>query len=380
MSTKIRVLVVDDSALVRRILSDAINSAPDLTVAGTAPDAIVALEMIQQLNPDVVTLDLEMPRMDGITFLRKLMSSPRPLPVVVVSSLAQAGCRAALEALEAGAVEVMAKPGNGGALADLRYSRTAKIRAASQARLSVRTRRQTLTAPGIVPQQRAALPARTATGFPSVLIAIGASTGGTEAVAQVLQELPANSPPVLIVQHIPPVFSRAFAQRLDQNCAMRVKEAEDGDPVTPGVALIAPGDYHMIAVEGSRGLTVRLTQTEKVCYQRPAVDVLFDSVAKIRRSKLVGVVLTGMGSDGAEGLLKMRRAGARTLAQDEATCVVFGMPKQAIANGAAERAVPLPQIGRMLCSLTGGSSNPLRGSLPGVAIPALGATSPDRGY
>ncbi len=184
-----------------------------------------------------------------------------------------------------------------------------------------------------------------------------------------LQELPASPPPVLIVRHIPPVFSRAFAQRLDQNCAMRVKEAEDGDPVTPGVALIAPGDYHMIAVEGPRGLTVRLTQTEKVCY-RPAVDVLFDSVAKIRRSKLVEVVLTGMGSDGAEGLLKMCRTGARTVAQDEANCVVFGMPKQAIANGAAERAVPLPRISRMLCSLTGGINNQLPGSLPGVAIPA----------
>ncbi|MBC7928374.1 MAG: chemotaxis response regulator protein-glutamate methylesterase [Bryobacteraceae bacterium] len=348
---KWRVVIVDDSALVRRVLSDAIASAPDLEVVGTAPDAVVAQRLLTELKPDVITLDVEMPGMDGITFLRKMMAGPRPVPAIIVSSLALAGCRTALEALEAGAVDLVAKPGKLSSLADLRSDLINKVRAAAQARIT------TLPVPAVRPAPKKELPLPPRVGsFPPVVVAIGASTGGTEAIRQVLQDLPALTPPIVIVQHIPPHFSKAFANRLDQLCAMRVKEAEEGDALAPGLVLIAPGDFHMSVEENGRGLFVRLTQTEKVCYQRPAVDVLFNSMARLKRSRCVGVVLTGMGSDGAEGLARMRKAGARTLVQDEATSVVYGMPRQALLAGGAERSAPLGQIGRLMLTVASSTS------------------------
>lgn len=339
---KIRVLIVDDSAIVRKILSEALVGEPDLEVVGTAPDPYVARDKILALHPDVLTLDIEMPRMDGITFLKKLMHF-HPLPVILISSLAQPSCRLAVEALEFGAVEVLAKPGGPYSVGELRNSLAGKIRAAAAARL----KRPGLAAPP-QPLQR---PAATAAMEDSAqaapqgsVIAIGASTGGTEAIAAVLSRLPASCPGIVIAQHIPPVFSRAFANRLNDLCAFEVKEAEDRDTLRPGLALVAPGDFHML-LRGSAGrYTVEVKTGPRVCYQRPSVDVLFLSVAEAAGAGATGVLLTGMGSDGAQGLLKMRQAGARTIAQDEATCVVFGMPREAILLGAAAQGTPLDAI------------------------------------
>jgi two-component system, chemotaxis family, protein-glutamate methylesterase/glutaminase len=330
-SRQIRVLIVDDSAIVRKILSEALAGEPDLEVVGTAPDPYVARDRILALKPDVLTLDIEMPRMDGLTFLRKLMHF-HPMPVVVISSLAQPSCKAAIEALELGAVEVLAKPGGPYSVGELRDSLAAKVRAAASARL--RPGRAAETATG---QVRTALPAGT-------ILAIGASTGGTEAIAAVLTRMPVNSPPVVIAQHIPPIFSRAFAERLNRICAIEVKEAQDHDALRPGIALIAPGDFHMVLRKTGARYYVSVKTGPRVCYQRPSVDVLFASVAETAGASAVGVLLTGMGSDGAQGLLKMRQAGAHTIAQDEATCVVYGMPREAVEIGAAERVLPLPAI------------------------------------
>jgi len=328
---KTRVLIVDDSAIVRKLLSDALSVEPDIEIAGTAPDPYVARDKILSLQPDVLTLDIEMPRMDGLTFLRKLMRF-HPMPVIVISSLAQGSCRVALEALEVGAVEVLAKPGGPYSVGELRQVLGSKVRAAAAARL--RPRRELLKAPLLAVSE---LPADT-------VIAIGASTGGTEAIASVLSRLPASTPAVLITQHIPPGFSRAFAQRLNQLSAMEVREAADGEPVRPGVALVAPGDHHLLLRRSGAGYFATVKTGPRVCYQRPAVDVLFQSVAESAGRRAVGVLLTGMGSDGAQGLLRMRSAGAHTIAQDESSCVVFGMPREAIALGAADSVVPLNGI------------------------------------
>ena len=342
---KTRVLIVDDSAIVRKILSEALVGEPDLEVVGTAPDPYVARDKILALHPDVLTLDIEMPRMDGITFLKKLMHF-HPLPVILISSLAQPSCRLAVEALEFGAVEVLAKPGGPYSVGELRNSLAAKIRAAAAARL----KGPGLGAPPAAsqPLHRPAAPAAME-GFDRAapqgsVIAIGASTGGTEAIAAVLSKLPASCPGIVIAQHIPPVFSRAFANRLNDLCAFEVKEAEDRDTLRPGLALVAPGDFHML-LRGSAGrYTVEVKTGPRVCYQRPSVDVLFLSVAEAAGAAATGVLLTGMGSDGAQGLLKMRQAGARTIAQDEASCVVFGMPREAILLGAAAQGTPLDAI------------------------------------
>ena len=331
---KIRVLIVDDSAIVRKVLSDAIAAEPDLEVAGTAPDPYIARDKILTLEPDVVTLDIEMPRMDGITFLRKLMHY-HPLPVIIISSLGQASCQATLDALRIGAVEVLGKPGGPYSVGELRVSLAAKIRAAAVARIRQKT------APTV---QKNPFPGAIH-GFGSrAVIAVGASTGGTEAIEHVLTSLPADAPGIVITQHIPPVFSRAFADRLNECCAMEVKEGCDGDEVAPGRALIAPGNFHMFLRKSPAGYLVRIKDGPQVCYQRPSVDVLFSSVAETAGPDAVGVLLTGMGSDGAQGLLRMKRAGARTIAQDEATSVVFGMPREAIRLGAADRVLPLPRI------------------------------------
>ncbi len=333
---KIRVLIVDDSAIVRKILAEALSEAPDIEIVGTAPDPYVARDKILSLHPDVVTLDIEMPRMDGLTFLKKLMQF-HPLPVVVISSLAQQSCQIALKALESGAVEVLAKPGGPYSVGELRHGLAEKVRAAAAARIGKRpeeARAQRTQTPQIA---HAALPQ-------NAVVAIGASTGGTEAIHAVLSRLPASTPGTLIAQHIPAQFSRAFANRLNEACAMEVKEAQDGDTLRPGLALVAPGDYHMVLRKAGSRLFVNVKSGPRVCYQRPSVDVLFHSVAETAGARTVGVLLTGMGSDGAEGMLRLRQAGAHTIAQDEASCVVFGMPREAIALGAAERVLSLRAI------------------------------------
>jgi two-component system chemotaxis response regulator CheB len=333
---KTRVLIVDDSAIVRKILSDALAAEPDLEVVGTAPDPYIARDKILALAPDVLTLDIEMPRMDGLTFLKKLMHF-HPMPVVVISSLAQPSCRIAVEALENGAVEVMAKPGGPYSVGELRKSLAEKIRTAAYSRV-----RPLATLAAARP--RYASPMGQPSPSTGAILAIGASTGGTEAITAVLRELPANSPPIVIVQHIPPEFSKAFAGRLNDLCAMEVREAADGDALHSGLALVAPGDLHMLLKKSGEHYSVAVKTGPRVCYQRPSADVLFSSVAESAGSAATGVILTGMGSDGAQGMLKMRQAGAYTIAQNEATCVVFGMPREAIALNAVDQILPLHAI------------------------------------
>lgn len=333
--SKIKILIVDDSAIVRKLLNEALSEEKDIEVVGTAPDPFVARDKILALKPDVLTLDIEMPRMDGLTFLKKLMHY-QPMPVVLISSLGQAGCQASLEALRLGAVEVLAKPGGPYSVGELRMDLAAKIRAAASARL-----RRAPSEPFAKPE-----PAPPPIAFDaSTVIAIGASTGGTEAIQEVLTRLPANSPGVVITQHIPPIFSLAFANRLNEICPMEVKEARDGDTLARGRALIAPGNLHILLRKSpGGGFRVTVQDGPRVCYQRPSVDVMFTSVAEAAGSHAVGVLLTGMGSDGARGLLKMKQAGARTIAQDETSCVVFGMPKEAIRLGAADQVVSLSRV------------------------------------
>jgi two-component system chemotaxis response regulator CheB len=293
-----------------------------------------------------------MPRMDGITFLKKLMRF-HPMPVVVISSLGQASSKIALEALQFGAVDVLAKPGGPYSVGELQHDLPHKIRAAAQARL------QRAPAEAAVPVAvRPDIPAGFrpgAAGFhpgnPSAVIAIGASTGGTEAIREVLMGLPAACPGIVVVQHIPPVFSTAFANRLNDLCRIQVKEAADGDRLTPGLALVAPGNFHMTLRKAGGEYRVSVQNGPRVCYQRPAVDVLFESVASAAGPNAIGALLTGMGADGAEGLLKMKRAGAETIAQDEASCVVFGMPREAIRLGAVDHVLPLNRIAAELMAL-----------------------------
>jgi two-component system, chemotaxis family, protein-glutamate methylesterase/glutaminase len=334
---RIRVLVVDDSAVVRRILSDVISAEPDLEVAGTAPDPYVARDRILELQPDVVTLDIEMPRMDGLTFLGKLMHY-RPVPVIVISSLGQRGSEAAIEALRKGAVDVLGKPNGPHSVGELRAQLPAKIRAAA----SVRPRPPAVAA--AANPQVSHLHSEAAHAADGTVIAIGASAGGTEAISVVLEALPPGLPGIAITQHIPAGFSKAFAERLNRTCRMEVREARDGDALMPGLALVAPGDFHMLVRPAGAGYRIRLDSGPRVCYQRPAVDVMFHSLASAAGPRALGVILTGMGSDGAEGLLHMKRAGARTIAQDEATCLVYGMPREAVRAGAVDTILPLHAI------------------------------------
>jgi two-component system chemotaxis response regulator CheB len=327
----IKVLIVDDSAIVRKVLTDALSAEPDIEVVGTAPDPYVARDKILALEPDVVTLDIEMPRMNGVTFLKRLMHY-HPMPVIVISSLGVASNRATLDALEAGAVDVLAKPGGPQSVGELRLSLATKVRAAAAAK----------------PRRAPAAPAArlaVSEGYPAAaVIAIGASTGGTEAINLILAQLPEDCPGIVIAQHIPAVFSRSFAERLDATCGIRVREAEDGDPVEAGLALVAPGNFHMLLKRAPSGYRVEVKDGPLVCYQRPAVDILFHSVAQTAGANAVGAILTGMGADGSHGMLAMRRAGARTIAQDEASCVVFGMPREAIKLGGVDRILPLGAI------------------------------------
>lgn len=340
---RIKVLIVDDSAIVRKVLTDAIAAEQDLEVVGTAPDPFIARDKILALKPDVLTLDIEMPRMDGITFLQKLMQY-HPLPVIIISSLGQASCNATLDALRIGAVEVLAKPGGPYSVGELRKSLASKIRAAAAATL--RAVPQT-TMKASVPHA----PFTTGNGFrQDAVIAIGASTGGTEAIERVLQRMPVNCPGILIAQHIPPVFSRSFAERLNQVCPIEVREATDGESLVPGTALVAPGDFHMLLRRSPGEYRVEVKTGPRVCYQRPSVDVLFSSVAESAGERAVGALLTGMGSDGAKGLLAMKKAGGYTVAQDESSCVVFGMPREAIRTGAVTRVVALDRVASTIIS------------------------------
>ncbi|MEI6610960.1 MAG: chemotaxis response regulator protein-glutamate methylesterase [Deltaproteobacteria bacterium] len=334
---KIRVLIVDDSAIVRKIFSEELSKYPDIEVIGVAPDPYVARDKIVSLKPDVITLDIEMPRMDGLTFLKKLMKY-YPLPTIIVSSLTPKGGKLTLEAMDIGAVDVIAKPGSSYSVGDMSAQLAEKIRAASRVRMV--KREMTYLAEGAEDAEQIKALAQTS----NKVIAIGASTGGTEALKKVLIKMPPNSPGIVIVQHMPANFTTAFAARLNDLCQISVKEAQDNDSVTPGMALLAPGNFHMILRRSGARYYVEVKTGPMVHHQRPAVDILFKSTAKYVGSNAIGVILTGMGSDGAEGLLEMKKAGASTIAQDEKSCVVFGMPKEAIKLGAADKIVALDLI------------------------------------
>lgn len=336
---RIRVLVVDDSAVVREVFSRELARDPAIEVVGAVPDPYVARDEIVRLEPDVVTLDVEMPRMDGLTFLRKLMRH-HPMPVIIVSSLTQRGGSLALEALESGAVDVMCKPGTAYSVGDMSIELREKVKAAVNARL-----RSPSAAPA-APPTRLSLAKTT-----NVVVAIGASTGGTQALQAVLTAMPANAPGIVIVQHMPEHFTRSFAERLNSLCAMNVKEAEDGDTVSPGRVLIAPGNRHMLLVRSGAVYQVTVKDGPLVSRHRPSVDVLFKSVARYAGANAVGSILTGMGSDGAAGLKEMRAAGAETIAQDEASCVVFGMPKEAIKLEAAGHVASLDAMAGKILEL-----------------------------
>ncbi|AOE83984.1 protein-glutamate methylesterase/protein-glutamine glutaminase [Pseudomonas sp. TCU-HL1] len=330
----IKVLVVDDSALIRSLLSEIVRADAELQLVGVAPDAFVARDLIKQHSPDVITLDVEMPRMDGLTFLDKLMKG-RPTPVVMISSLTERGSEATLRALELGAIDFVAKPKLGIAEGMQAYAEDirTKLKVAARARMIRRTQ------PTERPVER---------GLPIVgtekLIAIGASTGGTEAIKEVLLGLPADSPGVVITQHMPPGFTRSFAARLDKLCRISVSEARDGDRILPGTALLAPGGLHMEVARSGANYVARLSEAPPVNGHRPAVDVMFNSAARCAGRNLIAALLTGMGKDGARGLLEIREAGGYTVAQDEASCVVYGMPREAAEIGAAEDVLALEEI------------------------------------
>lgn len=339
---KISVIVIDDSAMIRKLLSEIIDAQPDMKCVGVAPDPLVAREMIRNLSPDVLTLDVEMPRMDGLSFLEKLMRL-RPTPVIMISTLTQQGSEMTLRALELGAVDFIAKPKLDIARGLTEYAEdiTEKIRMAASAK--PRKPVQVAVPPSL--NADAVLAQSHARGVSTEkVIAIGASTGGTEAIKHVLCVLPPDSPGIVIAQHMPEGFTRSFAQRLDGLCRIKVKEAEDGERVLPGHAYIAPGHSHLILKRSGANYVVELNQGPPVNRHRPSVDVLFRSVANCAAKNAVGIILTGMGKDGAAGMLEMKNAGAHTVAQDEASCVVFGMPREAIALGATDAVLPLGQI------------------------------------
>ena len=351
---KVRVLIIDDSASVRQALVEIINSDPELEVMGTAADPFIAAEKIREEVPDVIFLDIELPRMDGITFLRKIMAQ-RPIPIVICSSLTSEGSELFMQALEAGAVEVVSKPRMDAAqyLHESRMRICDAARAAAQARLRSGRRQAPaipieprLNADAIIPPLHPARQAALRTTMPLTdpIVCIGASTGGTDALREVLEKLPADAPAILIVQHMPENFTAAFARRLDTLCAVNVKEAAQGDMVMPGRVLIAPGNRHMILRRSGRNYSVDIADGPHVSRHRPSVDVLFRSAAQQAGSNASGILLTGMGDDGAAGLLEMRNMGSHTVAQDEESCVVFGMPKEAIMRNAAVKVLPLHEI------------------------------------
>lgn len=341
MAKKIKVLIVDDSAMVRKVLTKELSKDPEIEVVGAAPDPYIGRDKIVFLEPDVVILDIEMPRMDGLTFLEKLMRY-HPMPVIILSSLAKKGCEVALRGMELGAVEVMAKPGAAYTVQDLSEQLIEKVKAAAAIRKLER----------LLPKRESS-EAITAIRKPFLkttdkIVAIGASTGGTEAIKEVLTGLPPEIPPILVVQHMPEYFTRAFAERLNKLCKFEVKEAEDGELASPDKVLIAPGNRHMVLKRSGARYYVEIKTGPLVYHQRPSVEVLFTSVAQAAGPNAVGVIMTGMGKDGANGLLKMRNAGAFTIAQDEESSVVYGMPKEAAAIGAAVKIASLDKIASLI--------------------------------
>jgi two-component system chemotaxis response regulator CheB len=340
--SKTRVLIVDDSASIRQLLTRILSADPEIEVVGTAADPYFARDKIRKLEPDVLTLDVEMPRMDGVTFLEKLMRA-HPMPVVMVSSLTQHGCDVTLRALELGATDFFPKPtiGTLAGVEDGAKQIVEKVKAAAKARVSVHSSRPATPPPVVARSFR----------LTHQIIAIGASTGGTEAIREVLMAMPADAPGIVIVQHMPPGFTTSYAARLNSLCAINVKEAEDGDHALPGHALLAPGNFHMTLVRSGATYSVKINSAPPVNRHRPSVDVLFDSVAQCAGRNAVAAILTGMGDDGARGMRRMRDAGARTVAQDEETCVVYGMPKEAVARGGAEFVLPLQSIAGKLLDL-----------------------------
>lgn len=343
-NSKIKVLIVDDSAVIRNILAFNLANFPDIEVLGVAPEPYTARDMIVKLKPDVITLDIEMPRMDGLEFTEVLMEH-RPMPIVIVSSLVEGNCETSLRALEAGAVEIFSKPASDVSrqLPRLMNHLAAKIRAASKAKISKKNKKRLDT----VKAPPAALSITT-----DKVIAIGASTGGTEAIREVLQGLPPNMPGIAVVQHMPPNFTKAFADRLNSTCLnFEVREARNGDNLINGRVLVAPGDKHLLLKRSGARYYVEVKSGPNVCGHCPSVEVLFNSFAQTAGRNAVGVLMTGMGKDGANGLLKMRQAGARTVAQDEKSCVVYGMPREAAALGAVEKVVSLAKIPESMVSM-----------------------------
>ncbi len=348
---KIKVLIVDDSALIRSVLAEIINSQPDMEALGAAPDPLVAREMIRNLNPDVLTLDVEMPKMDGLDFLERLMRL-RPMPVVMVSTLTESGSEITLRALELGAVDFVSKPKLDivSGMKDYTQEITDKIRVAAKARIRQRLPQSVapkLNADAVLP----ALANRVAST--EKLIIIGASTGGTEAIKDVLVQLPPDCPGILITQHMPEAFTKSFAARLDSLSRISVKEAAHGERVLPGHAYVAPGHSHLLLKRSGANYITELSQAPPVNRHRPAVDVLFRSAANYAGKNAVGIILTGMGKDGAAGMLEMKQAGAWNIAQDEKSCVVFGMPKEAIAHGGVDEILPLHEIPRRVMAHLG---------------------------
>lgn len=345
----IRVLVIDDSALVRKVLTGELNKQPDIQVVGTATDPFVAREKIMSLKPDVLTLDLEMPRMDGLSFLEKLMQH-YPMPVVVVSSLVPKNSENAFRALQLGAVDVICKPGSAYSTQHVSRDIIKAVRAASIAKISQLKQNSV----NRVERKQAPVLIKGLAQTTNKIIAIGASTGGTKAIEAVLSNLPANTPGIVIVQHMPPVFTKSFADRLNELCEINVKEANDGDAVVSGLALLAPGNYHMLLEKSGARYYIKIKHGPPVNYHRPSVDVLFKSVAKSAGENATGVILTGMGGDGASGMLYMRNQGAYTIAQDEKTSVVYGMPKEAKLRGGVCKVLPLQLITNEIISHVSG--------------------------
>ena len=361
MSTPVRVLIVDDSAVVRQLLSTLLSADPEIEVVGTAPDPHIARERIKALNPDVITLDVEMPHMDGVTFLRKIMTL-RPTPVIMISTLTQAGAEITLEALEIGAVDFIAKPTSdmANAMAGLALELQTKVKGAARARVGVRR------APATPPVPRVQRPRSQASS--GKIVFIGASTGGVEALKVVLMGLPPDCPPTLITQHMPPRFTSAFAERLNRECPMTVSQAVHDEVIEPGHVYIAPGSHHLeIQRHGGRNIC-RLSDAPPVSGHRPSVDVLFRSAARTVGKSAVGVILTGMGKDGAEGMLEMRQAGAATLGQNEETSLIYGMPRVAFERGGVMRQHALAHISDAILDACDGA--PDRSGRPGGVVNA----------
>ncbi|HTF94974.1 MAG TPA: chemotaxis response regulator protein-glutamate methylesterase [Cellvibrio sp.] len=340
----IKVLVVDDSALVRSLLAEIIRDTPDMALVGAAPDAYVARDMVNQLVPDVITLDIEMPRMDGLAFLEKLMAA-RPTPVVMISTLTEEGADATLRALELGAVDFIPKPKLGVTSGIREYADTIleKIRAAAGVQVKPLVKKNR---PVINQEQK--LQATSNLQSTEKIIAIGASTGGTEAIKELLMQLPAAVPGIVMTQHMPPGFTRTYAERLNKTTRLHVIEAKGGERILPGHAFLAPGGYHLVVVRSGADYRVKLSDAEPVHRHRPAVDVMMESVARAGGKNVIGVLLTGMGKDGAQGMLDIRNQGGYTLAQDEASCVVYGMPKEAVMAGGVDQVVALDKMGAVL--------------------------------